>query len=606
MISEFAYEELLRPERLGPPAEGGPAGGGLGRGTPGQFVIDTGAARYTFTARRGTFGTYWLDPASLARDGAPAHDPAQFAIDARGLLGWSGDTLADVLRELAATQRADALLAERTPPAAELADLGFAELEGYTTGHPAIVANKGRLGFAATDAARYTPEAARPFRLAWVAAHPELVRRAGLAAAGPPPGRLLRAELDPGTLAGFAAATGRRVGELAPVGPRSGEPARAADYALLPLHPWQLDHVLRPLWAAELATGLLVDLGEGGDRYRPLASVRTLANVDHPDRHDVKLALMIRNTLVWRGLSEADVVAGPAVSDWLTGLAERDPFLAEHAIRPLAEVGGVALAQPWFDAVADAPYRFHELVAALWREPVAAGLGQGERARSLAALLLVGSDGRSLAAELVARSGRGARAWLAALVDALLPPLLHYLIGYGVAFTPHGENVIVIFGPDELPRRVAVKDFGADIELVAGEFPEREPLPAAAAAHCRVWPAPLLAHSILSALVAGHFRVLSVLADDQLGLPEAGFWRLVRAAVDRYRARFPHYAGRIADAGLLAPRFGRVCLNREQLAGAGFHDRAERDAGFDVLHGTVANPLTHPLVAPTVAPEGGR
>ena len=43
--------------------------------------------------------------------------------------------------------------------------------------------------------------------------------------------------------------------------------------------------------------------------------------------------------------------------------------------------------------------------------------------------------------------------------------------------------------------------------------------------------------------------------------------------------------------GLLAPTFERIALNREQLTGGGFHDRAERDAEPDLMHGHIPNPL---------------
>jgi aerobactin synthase len=221
----------------------------------------------------------------------------------------------------------------------------------------------------------------------------------------------------------------------------------------------------------------------------------------------------------------------------------------------------------------------------------------------LASLLAVGSDGRALAAELLARSGLPARDWLTALIGALLPPILHYFYAYGVALTPHGENVVVIFDGAEVPRRIAVKDFGADVELVEGEFSERAGMPAAVRAHCRGWPAPVLAHSIQSAIFAGNFRYFSVVVEDHLGVAEDEFWRLVCETVEGYQRRFPDYAGRFAAADLFAPTFGRVCLNREHFGGAGFHDRAERDAGFDVIHGEVANPLY--LVAQPGPPQPG-
>jgi siderophore synthetase component len=48
---------------------------------------------------------------------------------------------------------------------------------------------------------------------------------------------------------------------------------------------------------------------------------------------------------------------------------------------------------------------------------------------------------------------------------------------------------------------------------------------------------------------------------------------------------------RFALFDLLAPSFERVCLNRERMLPAGYHDRADRDAHFDVEADPVPNPL---------------
>ncbi|WP_251734893.1 IucA/IucC family protein [Frankia sp. R82] len=618
LIAELAYEELLVPlaepdgtpdqEQIISDVQGVP--GPIGRGPLQAYRVPTATADYRFRARRGTFGSWWIESVSLRRippagPESMADDPVLFLREAQSLLGWPDPVLADVLRDLLATQAADQRLLAGARPAAELADLGLVDLEGAQTGHPCLVANKGRIGFAA-DVARYSPESHHPFRLVWVAAHPDLAvwsectGRTGQS-------DFLAEELDKPVRARFAAVLAGVLAELAADG--TGSPGTAAAptaYVWLPVHPWQWANVIVALFAAELATGRLVQLGEAPDRYVPMQAVRTLANIDRPERRNVKLALMIRNTLVWRGMSAADALAGPAVSRWLLQLRAADPFLRDASgIQPLPEVAGAAVRHLAYDALPDAPYRLHELLGVLWRDPVDRYLAAGEQARSLAALLMTGSDGRSLVAELVARSGRDPREWLRALFTALLPGLLHYLYRYGIAFTPHGENVLCIFDADQVPRRIAIKDFGADIELVDGPFPERGPLPVQVDEHCRRWPGRELAHSVLSAVFAGHFRYFSVLVADHLHVGEPEFWALVRATLDDHQGRFPELQARFAEVDLLAPRFDRVCLNREQFAGAGFHDRPARDGGFDLMRGTVANPVAGvPVHSTPPAPPG--
>ena len=552
-VAELAYEDVLTPV---------PDGAGWRLGLP--------AAEYRFAARRGAFGSWRVDPATLTRDGEPADDPLRFVLDARDVLGLSGSVLADVVRDLTATQVADARLRSRAVPAARLADLSHEDLEAHQTGHPCLFLNKGRLGFSAADVARYAPEAAGEFRLEWIAVAPELATFTG------DRDELLATELDTGTRAAFA------------------ERIRAAGrdpeaFVWLPVHPFQWDEVVLPLFAPQLAERRIVHLGQSPDRYRPMQSIRTLTNLDRPDRRNVKVPLMIRNTLVWRGLSAAQTTCAPHLTRWLRDRQAGDPDLAD--VTMLGEVASVAVPHPVYAELPDAPYRFHELLGAIWREPVAGHLRAGERARTMATLLLEGSDGRAVVAELVARSGITPRDWLRAYLDALLPPLLHYLHRYGASFTPHGENVVLISDAGEVPVRIALKDFGADVELLPFDLPEYAAIPDHVRALLHRWEPAELAHSILSAICAGHFRFFVGVVERHLGVPEPEFWDLVREPIVAYRRRHPELAERFAWFDLLAPEFGRVALNREQLLGGGFHDRAERDARFDVVHGVVANPL---------------
>jgi siderophore synthetase component len=285
MIAELSYEDMLTPVAAG----------------DGWALELPGGASYVFAARRGTFGTWHVDPESITRNGEPASDPVRFALDIRETAKFSGPVMAELVRDLIATQVADVRLRTRNLTAAELADLSHEDIESHQTGHPCLVLNKGRLGFSAADAASYTPEAAGAFRLAWIAVAPTLGQAHGM-----PQTDLLAAELDPQTRAEFAA--------------RAPE-----DYHWLPVHPYQWDEIVLPLFAPQVAAGELVYLGEGPDTYRPLQSVRTLTNLDHPQRRNVKVSMMIRNTLVWRGLSSMEAGCAPYVTAWLQGLREADP-----------------------------------------------------------------------------------------------------------------------------------------------------------------------------------------------------------------------------------------------------------------------------------------
>ncbi|MFJ5224392.1 IucA/IucC family protein [Streptomyces sp. NPDC088400] len=631
-VEEFAYEELLVPVPDVPvpdvPVPGGPvdrtpappppvptpnptAPASAG---PVPYRLDLGGGvRWTFRATRGPFAAWRVEPGSLRRHpDAPYGQeagPERLLLDARATLGWDGPTTAEALRELTATRSAQAEAIGRALPAADLADLGHLDLEAYQDGHPAMLLNKGRLGFSASDAAAYAPESARAIRLTWVAVHTDLAAYSGVP--GLDAEQLLAEELDLHTRIRFSAALDQACAH-------SGLPAD--EFVWLPVHPFHWDEAVAPLFAPYIADSRLVLLGQSADRYRPLQSIRTLANLDHPRRRNVKLPLLIRNTLRWRGLATEATEAAPDVSAWLHAVRDGDPYLRDELrFHPLGEVAAVAVGHPLYESVKDAPYRYHELLGAVWREPVTAQLRERERARTMASLLTTGSDGRTLTEELVARSGLSGTAWLSRFLGALLPGLLHYLYRYGVAFRPHGENTVVLFDRREFPVGVAVKDVAEDVSLLPGTYPERTGLSERADRVLPRRPAPELAHSLLSAVFSGHFRFFAPLAAEHLGVPEGEFWGLVRAEVERYHGRFPELAHRIAPFGLLAPSFPRVALNREQLLGRDFHDRTERGhdrterghdgtarghdrteqgEDFGVVRGTVANPLARRTARP--------
>ncbi|AJT63967.1 Rhizobactin siderophore biosynthesis protein RhbF [Streptomyces lydicus] len=563
MLAEFAYEEILTPEPDGTAPDG----------TARYRLTVTDDLVYRFHARRGAYGHWRVDPESLT----PDSDPLRFLTHAHDtVLGLSGDTTGHLVRELTATLAADTRLDATAVTAADLADLDYAGLEGHQTGHPWLVANKGRLGFSAADAAHWAPEARTPERLPWLAAHHSLAHYRGIPTLATPD-RLYREELTPAVRDTFA----RTVASL------GREPA---DYLYLPVHPWQWDETIAPLFAPQLADGSIIALPTDNDLRLPQQSIRTFTNISRPHGRTVKLPLSILNTLVWRGLPTERTLAAPAVTRWVQGLRDEDPYLRDETrVILLGETASVTVEHPLYDRLPGVPYQFKELLGCIWREPVTPQLDPGERARTLASLLQTDPHGRALTAELVHRSGLAPRVWLRRLFAALLPPLLHFLYRYGTVFSPHGENAIVVFDEHDIPTRLAVKDFVDDVNTSSQPLPEHDSMPEEVRAVLLTEPPSFLIQFIHSGLFVGVFRYLAPLCEDQLGVPEGEFWSLVRAEILSHHERFPSLKERHETFDLLTPRIARLCLNRNRLHVDGYRDR--RDRPHAAVHGTVPNPL---------------
>jgi siderophore synthetase component len=560
MIAEFSYEEILQPQ----PVSGS---------APGRYILPVDEElTVRFRAGRGAYGHWNVDAASIE----PGLDPLGFVCRAQELLGLSGETAGHYIRELAATLTADSRLLATELSAAELASLGYAELEGHMAGHPWLVANKGRLGFSGCDAGLWGPEVRTAHPLPWLAVHRRLASYRGVSRLADVE-RLYARELGDETVAAFR----QRL---------HGRGLVPQDYLCMPVHPWQWDETVVPLFAAQLAAQDIILLPTDGDVRLPQQSIRTFLNLSRPDRHTVKLPLSILNTLVWRGLPTDRTLAAPSVTAWVQGLCEQDPFLSEECrVILLGEVASVAVPHPVYEELSGAPYQYRELLGCIWREPLFPLLAPDERARTLASLIHTDARGNSLTAELVARSGLEPGIWLKHLFASLLPPLLHFLYRYGTVFSPHGENAIVVFDEHDVPARLAIKDFVDDVNVSAEPVPEHDSMTDEVRGVLLTEPPAFLTQFIHSALFVGVFRYLAPLCEAQLGVSEDDFWSLVRAEIDRYHERFPALKPRFETFDLLTPRIERLCLNRNRLHADGYRDRSERPHA--AVHGTVRNPL---------------
>ncbi|HJP74163.1 MAG TPA: IucA/IucC family protein [Pseudonocardiaceae bacterium] len=569
MLGELSYEGLLSPQPENPPA---------------HWLLELpDEVRYRFVARRGAFECWVVAPDSATRQAGTgpierAFDPRALVVDARSVLGLTGLRLADVLAELTATITNEAARIASAPRTVELATMDYDRADGKLTGHPRLVLNKGRLGFAERDRAHYAPESGATFPVHWIAVRRELAEFRSVP--GLTAEKLLVEELGAEKIADFTRVLAGH-----------GDPA---DYVWLPVHPWQREEILGTLYAGEFATGQVVDLGISSDRYIPHQTVRTLANRSHDTRRDVKTALSVRNTLVYRGLASGATLAGPSVTHWLTTLHERDPLLSQqYRFGLLGEVASVSVRHPVFGALDELPYRFHETLGVLWREPIRTRVEPDQRAISYAALPYRDAQGVALISELIRASGLAPLEWLRRVLDLTLTPLLHWLLRYGVAFCPHGQNLILIVDAESKPVRAFIKDFAQGVDLLDEDLPEYAELAADARAGMLRWPAYLLAQSLFSSVFSGQLRFIAEILFDDFGAARTECWQLVRDIVADYRAAHPETASRLDDCRLFDETVERVCLNTEHLAGQGF-DKVDRDDEFDVRQGMVRNPLAGP------------
>lgn len=563
-VAEYAHERLVTPVPLG----------------EGRFRLETPRSSYGFTARRHPLDHWVVDPGSITRtvDGRPAPPDVQALVaELAPRLGIPDQLLPTYLEELAATLASTAWkLRHATTPVAALLDADFQTVEtAMTEGHPAFVANNGRIGFGLDDYLAYAPEVGRPVRLVWVAAR-RAVTRLSLGA-GLTEEALYGAELGRATLDRFA-----RVLASSGLDP--------ADYLYLPLHPWQWRDKVAVTFAPDLARRDLVLLGEGEDDYRAQQSIRTFFNTSRPERHYVKTALAIQNMGFLRGLSPAYMAATPAINDWVAAAVDGDPELRRCGFTVLRERAAIGYTGDAFHRAAG-PSAHRKMVAALWRESPLPLVRPGERLATMASLLHRDSEGDALLTAMVKASPLDAADWVRRYLRAYLRPLVHCLHAHDLAFMPHGENLVMVLR-DQVPVRMIVKDIGEEVAVMAAAgSPAARRLPPEVQRIRGDFPDDVKALAIHTDVFDGFLRyVAAILAEDGvLGAEE--FWSLAREVIVEHAADHPELADAAARYDLLRPEFRHSCLNRLQLRNTlQMVDLADQAESL-IFAGTLPNPV---------------
>ncbi|MFE0256791.1 IucA/IucC family protein [Streptomyces sp. NPDC059010] len=196
------------------------------------------------------------------------------------------------------------------------------------------------------------------------------------------------------------------------------ESMRDGERLLLPVHPWQAEHVLKRPY----------DLHGDGLAAHPLMSLRTLALPGGPH---VKTALSARLTSSVRDISVYSIGLSATLSDFAETLAARTDGLL-HMTRTLGA------------ATADSPD-----LAAVVRESPQEYAGPGEQVVPVAALATTELPGSPV--------------WLAEFTRLALTVGLR-LLELGVALEAHGQNLLVVLSADGSPVRLVYRDL-ADIRV---------------------------------------------------------------------------------------------------------------------------------------------
>ena len=561
-IAEFLYEEIIQIEHVAEDVY--------------QLKLDDRI--YQFKAQQYLLG-HWLIQQGSVQDlnsgDFPAWNLHQFIASFSNQAEVKPFTKAYLIKEMNNTWLAEAhLFDENRLDSNAVLTHSHHQIEGMLRGHPWLIMSKGRMGFGYDDYLDAAPEVSPTVKVLWLAVHRNLATfrstKEWQASS------LYSHEFDAAELNQFRAKMHSRA--LDP-----------NDYFLIPVHAWQWHQWIVPTYANEIVDGQIVELDIGQDDYVPMQSIRTLCNTSHTQRHYIKLPVSIFNTAVYRGLPSKRNLAAPAVSAWLKDILKNDVNLQQSGVIFLGEVATLTIQQPCYDQIEGAPYQFKELFGCLWRESVDPYLKQNQQVLSQAALLHRDLQGRSILDVLIQASGLSPLVWLKKFVEVSMTPLLICLYQYGLAFSPHGENTMLVH-ENGVPQAMVLKDFIDDVNLVDEDFPELDHLPEEGQILLR-HSALELSHFIFTGLFMVHYRYISnVFLQDYPQHSELDFWQTVSEVIDEFHQQHPELASRIEKFAMFRAEYDKICLNRVRLFTTSYNNEAERPV--PVFLDPIANPVS--------------
>lgn len=450
-------------------------------------------------------------------------------------------------------------------------ELNFAQLESaITEGHLYHPSFKARTGFTLQDHIQYGPEAAKTIQFRWLAIQSQHVDY-----------NYPSASID-----FWAEELGEeQFGVLTKRLKVLGK--NWLTYSLVPIHPWQVDAIQNRGLSDAIDCGDIIELGEAGDFYQATQSLRTLVNVSHPEKANIKIPLNLVSTSSHRNLQDHFVCTAPTISTWLQEVVAKDEYLQrEGKLLLLSEYAGL-LYKPEDKVKAK---EMDGLIGAIFRESVVDKLQSGEEAIPFTALMLVESDNRPFIADWLDRYG--VDAWVNRLLDVMLVPIWHMLVHNGIAFEAHCQNLILTH-KDGWPHRIVLRDFHEDMEYVEDYLKSPEHLPKLAETDSYFETIALdegfsmsdideLRELFMDTVYVLNLADLSFLLERYHDYSEAQFWNQVRNHLNDYRQSGITSSARIDRIGAENPSIIVESLLKKKILNGGTLDYFEH---------TVSNPL---------------
>ncbi|XQY92212.1 IucA/IucC family protein [Metabacillus sp. HB246100] len=441
------------------------------------------------------------------------------------------DVKQTVLHELAQTTKLCEWNEEYLIHSRSRRHVSYEELESeLIEGHPYHPCFKSRTGFSSEDHFQYGPEAKQSFPLIWTAVRRDRVK----ISIHEDEEQFWRREL------------GHLMWEyLVQQLEMVGKDFRS--YTFLPVHPWQWNSLEAPLQRL-VEKGDLYPFKIKGDDYRATQSVRTLWNASHPKKAHVKVPMNMVNTSSLRTIPTHAICSAPYLSEWIGKIVQSDTYL-KNSLIILKEYAGIGLeeSEPALEGQ----------LGVIWRESIHLYKNDHEGAIPFNAFMMSEKDGKPFMDEMI--KSYGIERWVKQFIEVSVIPILHLLIGHGVAVEAHAQNMILLH-ENGWPTKIALRDFHDSLEYVEEFVVNKELIPTFESIHpyykdkrddVSYWMSSVeaLRELVMDTLFVFNISEVSFLLEQQYAYKEETFYQQVGLAMGNYLRSYPELQDRYNQVG---------------------------------------------------------
>ncbi|TWI54112.1 IucA/IucC family protein [Halalkalibacter nanhaiisediminis] len=332
-----------------------------------------------------------------------------------------------MMRVILSCQNINQFIQERHKESNRLykADMSFIEAEqALLFGHLLHPTPKSRQGISEWDAPFYSPELKGQFNLHYFRLHMSMVKYGS--ALEDTTMNLIKQQLkeDPHVTSEFKM-----------------NYCQEDEYALIPIHPWQAEFLMRkPKVQKLMEQGLIENLGRQGRAFYPTSSVRT---VYHPEaKYMLKFSLNVKITNSLRVNKQMELERGVEVKKLLDGKIGKDLRNKYPNFRIISD--------PAFITVSIEGEKESGFEVILRENPF--HLNQGQNATPIASLCQDSINGQTsrlaeIIKQLAEKEGRSTSDvsldWFRRYLDLSLKPIIWLFSTYGIALEAHQQNSVI-------------------------------------------------------------------------------------------------------------------------------------------------------------------